>query len=108
MLTTDKPGHPAHTPGTSHGLTIESPVLGDAFDKRVYWRSRRGMTELEAQLLPFAVAQYPHLEQADKQLYAQLLEHEDWEIFDWLQGRETVADPQLRHLVARIIAFSNR
>jgi len=86
-------------------MAIKAPIEGDAADKRVYWRSRRGMAELEQQLLPFVVARYPQLPADQKLLYAQLLDHEDWDIFDWLQGRVQVPDPALRALVAQIIEF---
>ena len=60
----------------------------DAFDKRLYWRSRRGMLELELQLVPFVTRHYPDLSHELKVAYAALLEQEDWQIFDWLRGRE--------------------
>ncbi len=63
------------------------------------------MTELEQQLLPFCVARYPGLPQDQRQLYADLLEFEDWEIFDWLQGREQPPTAALRQLIDEIIAF---
>lgn len=86
-------------------IAIQAPTEGDAADKRVYWRSRRGMTELEQQLLPYVVACYPKLQPDQKQLYAQLLEHEDWDIFDWLQGRAAPEDPAMQALIAEIISF---
>ena len=88
-------------------MVIQAPAQGSAADKRVYWRSRRGMTELEQQLLPYAVACYPQLPQVQQSLYADLLEFEDWEIFDWLQGREQPPTPALQELVAQIIAFGS-
>jgi antitoxin CptB len=101
-MTTGKP-HQSYKP--QPGIAIQAPIEGDAADKRVYWRSRRGMTELEQQLLPYVVARYPHLLPDQKALYAALLEHEDWDIFDWLQGREAPSDPAMRDLVAEIIRF---
>ena len=69
---------------------------------RLYWRSRRGMTELELILLPFFRDLGPDLAPDDKQAYADLLEEEDWQIFDWLQGRETPQTPDMARIVARI------
>ena len=71
-------------------------------NNRLYWRSRRGMTELEQILLPFFRDLGPDLEPDDKNAYAQLLEEEDWHIFDWLQGRETPQEPDILRIVARI------
>lgn len=102
-MTTGKTPKP---PGESEpGIEIQAPIDGDAADKRVYWRSRRGMSELEQQLLPYVVARYPGLPPEQKALYAQLLENEDWDIFDLLQGREVSPDPAMRELIAKIIRF---
>lgn len=98
-MSTGKPDTP------KSGIAIQAPVQGDAADKRVYWRSRRGMAELEQQLLPFVVVRYPQLPADQKALYAQLLSHEDWEIFDFLQGREVASEPAMRTLIEQIIEF---
>ncbi len=73
---------------------------------RAFWHSRRGMLELEFQLVPFARDCFASLSDEDKDIYVRLLDHEDWEIFDWLQGREVAKDPQVRAMVARIIEFN--
>ncbi len=86
-------------------LGINAPVAGSALDKRVYWRSRRGMAELEQQLLPFVVNEYPRLSAADKADYQRLIEAEDWEIFDWFQGKTLPVDEALASLVDRIREF---
>ena len=77
----------------------------DEHHHRVYWRSRRGMLELEFHLLPFVSQCFPSLSDAEKALYVELLEHVDWEIFDWMQGREVPEDPAIVALVQRIIDF---
>jgi antitoxin CptB len=82
--------------------TIKSPESGSAERKRAYWRSRRGMTELEQILLPFVMARYEQLSPADQALYAQLLDEEDWDLYDWLQSR--AAPPaQFEALVQAIV-----
>ncbi len=77
-------------------------VNTDAGDKKLYWRSRRGMLELDLQLVPFLTRRYPDLSPEQKAAYAALLEHEDWQIFDWLQGREQPQDAATRELVRAI------
>lgn len=84
---------------------IKSPEDGSAQRKRAYWRSRRGMTELEQILLPFVMAQYDGLTEAQQATYNRMLECEDWDVFDWLQGRAEAPDAALRDLVS-IIAGS--
>lgn len=76
--------------------------------KQIYWRSRRGMLELELKLVPFVRDYYPHLSPAEQQCYQALLEEEDWQIFDWVQGREIPEDPQMAALVAKIQASRGR
>lgn len=81
-------------------------VRGSEAHHRAFWHSRRGMLELEFQLVPFARDCFAGLTEADKAVYVRLLDHEDWEIFDWLQGREVPADPLLRAMLERIVAFN--
>ncbi len=72
--------------------------------KHIYWRSRRGMLELELQLIPFVRDHFPSLTEQEQRCYEQMLDLEDWQLFDWVQGRETPADPLVRQVVEKIIA----
>lgn len=81
----------------------ESPVeLG-----RLRWRSRRGMAEVELRLVPFLEHRFRHLSAKDRQSYARLLEADDWEIQDWLQGRSEPAAPSLARIVSLIRRFES-
>ena len=60
-----------------------------AFLERVRWRSRRGLLELELLLLPFVRMQLASLDDEMLAGFAQLLERDDWDIFEWLQERAT-------------------
>ena len=71
-------------------------------DKSLRWRSRRGMLELELALAPFVQTCLDTLPAADRKRYAGLLEHDDWDIYDWIQGRSEPADPELAAIVALI------
>lgn len=78
-----------------------SPESLDARRNRLRWRSRRGMLELELLLQPFVSGR---LETADGRLLAafeKLLDCEDWDIFNWLQERET-APSEFSHLLAEV------
>lgn len=55
--------------------------------ERVRWRSRRGLLELELLLLPFVRMQLASLDDEMLAGFAQLLERDDWDIFEWLQER---------------------
>jgi antitoxin CptB len=54
--------------------------------KRCYWRSRRGLLELDLLLPPFVVARFESLSAARRDALSQLLEHDDHDIWDWLRG----------------------
>ncbi len=70
--------------------------------KEIYWRSRRGMLELELKLVPFVRDCFPSLSSELQASYLSLIEEEDWQIFDWIQGQETPEDELMAELVARI------
>ena len=76
--------------------------------KEVYWRSRRGMLELELKLVPFVRDCYEALDDVQKRAYVDLLGAEDWQIFDWLQGRDTPSDPALQSVIAQISGYAGR
>lgn len=72
--------------------------------RRLQWRSRRGMLELELALAPFVQQRLAGLSAADRERYARLLEHDDWDIYDWVQGRAEPDDRELAAIVAQIRA----
>ena len=73
----------------------------------LYWRSRRGLTEVELKLVPFFERCFEGLADADRQAYARLLEREDWQLHDWLQGRSEPAEPHLARIVGLIRRFDS-
>ena len=73
--------------------------------QKIYWRSRRGMLELDLLLVPFTLAAYAGLSPADQLRYRQLLECEDQDLFAWLMRREAAADRQ--PLIDRILAHNS-
>jgi len=76
--------------------------------KHIYWRSRRGMLELELKLVPFVRDYFPDLTDAEQKVYEEMLAEEDWQIFDWLQGRERPEDPLMLQVVDKIIASEGK
>jgi len=71
-------------------------------NRQLTWRSRRGMLELELMLLPFVRSKLADLSAADRAAYARLLDHDDWDIFEWLQGRLEPEDPSLGGILEQI------
>ncbi len=72
--------------------------------KEIYWRSRRGMLELELKLIPFVRDCFEELSSEEQVTYREILQEEDWQIFDWLHGRSIPQKPQITRLIERIIA----
>ena len=69
---------------------------------KAHWRSRRGMLEVEAELLPFARKHFDGLPVADQEAYIRLLEEDDWCIHDWLRGRSHPTDMALKRMIVLI------
>jgi antitoxin CptB len=69
---------------------------------RLRWRSRRGMRELDAVLLPFLDGSFEKLSDADKARYDALLNLPDPELYDYLVRRHAPDDAELARLIALI------
>ena len=72
--------------------------------KEIYWRSRRGLTELDLLLVPFVRDCYASLSEEEQRGYVKLLEWEDVHIYDLLQGRTIADDAVMQSLVQQIMA----
>lgn len=77
--------------------------------QRAVWRSRRGMLELELLLQPFIQYAFGDLPPTAQDAYERLLEFDDWDLFEWLQGRasppQIAADGELADILDRIRRF---
>ena len=60
------------------------------------------MSELELQLLRFLENGFSSLSAEEKVCYEDMLSREDWEIFDWVQGREMPKGEIEKRVVTRI------
>ena len=58
----------------------------EADSGQVYWRSRRGLLELDLILIPFTNNHYFRLPKNQQNLYKRMLDLDDVVILDWLQG----------------------
>ena len=80
---------------------------GDAAHGRIYWRSRRGLLELELLLIPFVLERLDDLAEVERDGYVRLLEHDDLDIYDWIQGRSKPEDESLYVVVDAIRRHSS-
>ena len=60
------------------------------------------MSELELQLLRFLEVGFSSLSVEEQTCYEDMLSREDWEIFDWVQGREVPEAEVEKRVVTRI------
>ncbi|MCC5874568.1 MAG: succinate dehydrogenase assembly factor 2 [Gammaproteobacteria bacterium] len=81
---------------TESGDSQEARAL-DA--RRVWWRSRRGLRELDLLLLPFVEDVYPSLGPEQRAIYLRLLDNEDPELLVWFTGRGVPLDAELSAMI---------
>jgi antitoxin CptB len=72
--------------------------------RRLRWRCRRGMLELDSLLLGFLERAEHALDEAQYAAWTALLEQSDAELSEWLLGRAEPSDSALADLVRRIRA----
>lgn len=61
------------------------------------------MQELDTLLIPFVENQFESLTPNLQQAYLRLIDREDWELFDWLQGRGVPEDAELQTLLEHLL-----
>ena len=80
---------------------MESPPL-DLEARRLLWRCRRGMKELDVLLERFARHELPSASPRQRQVLERFLELPDPVLVDYLLGQAIPPDPELAELVRRI------
>ena len=73
--------------------------------KRLYWHSRRGMLELDLLLVPFAEHRLAGLSVEELQMYRELLQEEDQDLFMWLTRRVDAPTERLQRIVDKVLAM---
>lgn len=77
----------------------------DAELKRLRWRCRRGMRELDQLMLRYLERRWPDADDAERGVFLRLLDCEDDKLWAWCMGRDRPTEPDLDDLVQRIIAL---
>ena len=70
--------------------------------KRLRWRCRRGMRELDQLMLRYLDRQWAQDSDAQRGVFLQLLDCEDDKLWRWFMGHDTPDDVQIATLVQRI------
>jgi antitoxin CptB len=81
-------------------LNLEVPLDEEA--RRLLWRCRRGMKELDVLLERFARRELPGASAEQRHTFTRFLELPDPVLVDFLLGQAIPPDPELAGLVARI------
>jgi antitoxin CptB len=82
------------------------PTL-DPEARRLLWRCRRGMKELDVLLERFARRELPRASAAQRQTLARFLELPDPVLVDYLLGQAIPSDRELADLVAQISGIAS-
>lgn len=90
--------------GERASLAPESRVLNPESLKRVRWRARRGLLELDIVLGRFIEAQYAQLDEAGRQAFEVLLDMPDNPLWDMIAGRLEAAPGEQQALLEKIRA----
>lgn len=69
--------------------------------RRLRWRCRRGVLELDLILARFMAETYPGLGVPERVVFERLLELPDSTLLACIQGRQDVGDEELRNLVRK-------
>lgn len=75
----------------------------DAELRRLRWRCRRGMRELDQLMLRYLDARWAAADDAERSVFLRLLDTEDDKLWRWFMGREAAGDDALDALVQRIV-----
>lgn len=82
-------------------------MTSSATKAKIKWHCRRGMLELDLMLDRFVTAHLDTLTEPQVQVFEQLLEYPDPDIYSWLLGNDAPIEQELIDLVS-IIRHQNR
>ncbi len=71
----------------------------DAARRRLVWKCRRGMRELDVVLTRYLECRYPAADSDEKAAFERLLECQDPLIFAWLTARDLPSDAAIQRVV---------
>jgi len=80
-------------------------VSDDPELRRLRWRCRRGMRELDQLMLRYLDGRWPRADESERAVFLRLLDSEDDKLWRWFMGRETPGDAEVASIVERIIGL---
>ena len=73
--------------------------------RKLRWRCRRGMRELDQLMLRYLEREWTRDSEEGRAVFLRLLDTEDDKLWRWFMGYEACADAELSALIARIRAL---
>ena len=70
--------------------------------RRLRWRCRRGMRELDQLLTRWLDREWPRASESERGVFLRLLDCEDDRLWRWFLGHETAPDVELDSLIQRM------
>tara|TARA_X000001036_G_scaffold325508_1_gene304088 strand:- start:661 stop:909 length:249 start_codon:yes stop_codon:yes gene_type:complete len=74
---------------------------------RLFWRSRRGIKEMDIVFQDFIKNSYDKLNSKDKSAFSRLLEEQDLDILNWILGKDKPEDTTLIEIIKKIRSSRN-
>ena len=74
---------------------------------RLFWRSRRGIKEMDIVFQDFIKNSYDKLNSKDKSAFSKLLEEQDLDILNWILGKDKPEDIALIEIIKKIRSSRN-
>jgi antitoxin CptB len=75
--------------------------------KRLRWRCRRGMRELDQLMLRYLEQRWSIADDHERKLFLQLLDGEDDKLWRWFMGLERPEDESINAIISRITELPN-
>lgn len=85
---------------------INAEIMQDAEQRRLAWRCRRGMLELDIVLQRFVAQQFGGLTLDEMQHFDAMLDWPDNEFLDLIQGVKTQSNPSVQSVLNKLKASS--
>ncbi|MBP6597404.1 MAG: succinate dehydrogenase assembly factor 2 [Arenimonas sp.] len=80
-------------------------MTDDAQVRRLRWRCRRGMRELDQLMLRYLDGRWAQADEPERALFVRLLDCEDDKLWRWFMGRERPEDADIESIVVCIIGL---
>ncbi len=77
--------------------------MNDLDYRKLLWRARRGMWELDQLLVPYCEEVIRRLSTPSQEVFARLLQEEDADLLNWFSLESSPKDEELKSLVLEIL-----